>query len=89
MNTTIRTSIAERLGRAFGRGWRAYGARGERRRSNWLVCPRRCRELARSCACGWSSWLRFGLLFYARSGSPLVLLIGVAVTWISSNLDHP
>ena len=36
MNTTTRTSTAERLGRAFGRGWRAY-ARGERRASNWLV----------------------------------------------------
>ncbi len=30
MNTTTRTSTAERLGRAFGRGWRAY-ARCERR----------------------------------------------------------
>lgn len=36
MNTTTRISIAERLGRAFGRGWRAY-ARGERLASNWLV----------------------------------------------------
>ncbi|AAF84565.1 hypothetical protein XFUD_07540 [Xylella fastidiosa] len=36
MNTTTRTSTAERLGRAFGRGWRAY-ARGERRASNWLI----------------------------------------------------
>ncbi|HCE7175837.1 TPA: DUF3742 family protein, partial [Pseudomonas aeruginosa] len=36
MNTTTRTSTAERIGRAFGRGWRAY-ARGERRVSNWLV----------------------------------------------------
>ncbi|XAH21957.1 DUF3742 family protein [Xylophilus sp. GW821-FHT01B05] len=36
MNTTTRTSTTERLGRAFGRGWRAY-VRGERRASNWLV----------------------------------------------------
>ncbi len=36
MNTTTRISTAERLGRVFGRGWRAY-ARGERRASNWLV----------------------------------------------------
>lgn len=35
MNTTARISIAERLGRSFGRGWRAYG-RGERRVSIWL-----------------------------------------------------
>ncbi len=30
MNITTRISTAERLGRAFGRGWRAY-VRGERR----------------------------------------------------------
>jgi Flp pilus assembly protein TadB len=36
MNTTTRISTAERLGRSFGRGWRAY-ARGERRASSWLV----------------------------------------------------
>ena len=50
MNTTTRTSTAERLGRAFGRGWRAY-ARGERRASNWLV-SRDCRELAPPRLCG-------------------------------------
>ncbi len=36
MNTTTRTSTAERLGRTLGRGWRAY-ARGEQRALNWLV----------------------------------------------------
>ncbi|BCN39875.1 hypothetical protein ALDI51_31940 [Alicycliphilus denitrificans] len=36
MNMTARTSTAERLGRAFGRGWRAYAC-GERRVSNWLA----------------------------------------------------
>ena len=36
MNTTTHASTAERLGRTFGRGWRAY-ARSERRASNWLV----------------------------------------------------
>lgn len=36
MSTTTRISTAERLGRSFGRGWRAY-VRGERRASNWLV----------------------------------------------------
>lgn len=36
MNTTTRTSTAEHLGRAIGRGWRAY-VRGECRESNWLV----------------------------------------------------
>jgi len=36
MDTTTRTSTAERLGRIFGCGWRVY-ARGERRALNWLV----------------------------------------------------
>jgi len=36
MSTTTRISTAERLGRSFGRGWRAY-ARGERVVSNWLA----------------------------------------------------
>ena len=36
MNITTRISTAERLGRAFGRGWRAY-VRGERRAASWLV----------------------------------------------------
>lgn len=36
MNPTARISTAERLGRSFGRGWRAY-ARGERRASHWLA----------------------------------------------------
>ncbi|URW83109.1 DUF3742 family protein [Alcaligenes sp. DN25] len=36
MNTTTRSSTAERLGRSVGRGWRSY-VRGERRVSDWLV----------------------------------------------------
>jgi hypothetical protein len=36
MSTITRISTAERLGRSFGRGWRAY-ARGERVVSNWLA----------------------------------------------------
>lgn len=36
MNTTTRPGTAERLGRWFGRGWRAY-SRGERRVSGRLV----------------------------------------------------
>lgn len=36
MNTTARTSSAERLGRTLGRGWRAY-VRGERLASSWLL----------------------------------------------------
>ena len=36
MSTTTRTSTAERLGRSFGRGGRAY-VRGERRVSSWLA----------------------------------------------------
>lgn len=83
MNTTIRTSIAERLGRAFGRGWRAY-ARGERRASNWLVSKGMPR--AGAIVCVWVVKLAaLGMLFYAAFWLALVLLIGVAATWILSN----
>lgn len=67
MNTTTRTSTAERLGRAFGRGWRAY-ARRERRASNWLVSKGMPRAgatalvwVAKLAVLGCCSTLRFGL----------------------------
>ena len=77
MNTTTRTSTAERLGRAFGRGWRAY-ARGERRASNWLVfrgVPR-----AGATALVWVFKLAvLGVLLYVAFWFALVLL-GVVLT---------
>jgi hypothetical protein len=68
MNTTTRTSTAERLGRAFGRGWRAYVRRtagvelvGFQGHADKLEPPR---------SCGWLSWLRSGCCCTPPSGWP-------------------
>ena len=83
MTTTTRTSIAERLGRAFGRGWRAY-ARGERLASNWLVSKGTPRAGANALV--WVAKLAvLGVLFYAAFWFALVFLIGVAATSMLSN----
>ena len=75
MNTTTRTSTAERLGRAFGRGWRAY-ARRERRASNWLVSKGMPR--AGATALVWVAKLAvLGVLLYVAFWFALVML-GVA-----------
>src|SRR3546814_5637145 len=72
MSTTTRTSTAERLGRAFGRGWRAY-ARGERRASNWLVSKGMPR--AGATALVWVVKLAvLGVLLYVAFWFALVLL---------------
>jgi len=52
MSTTARISTAERLGRAFGRRWRAY-AYGERRASNWLVSKGMPVASASALGCPW------------------------------------
>lgn len=76
MNTTTRISTAERLGRSFGRGWRAY-ARGERRASNWLTS--KGVPAAGSTALVWVVKLvALGVLLYVAFWFALVL-IGVAV----------
>ena len=83
MTTTTRISIAERIGRVFGRGRRAY-ARGERQASNWLVSKGMPRGGATVCM--WVVKLvALGMLFYAAFWLALVLLIGVAATWMFSN----
>ena len=72
MNTTTRTSTAERFGRAFGRGWRAC-ARGERRASNWLVSKGMPR--AGATVCVWVVKLAvLGVLLYVAFWFALVLL---------------
>ena len=72
MSTTTRISTAERLGRSFGRGWRAY-ARGERRASNWLVS--KGVPMAGATVLLWTVKLVvLGLLFYA-------------VFWMARNAD--
>ena len=83
MNTTTRTSTAERLGRTFGRGWRAC-VRGERRLSRWFtskgVPPGGAAALL------WVVKLTaIGLLFYAASWLAVLLLLGIAAAWLAGN----
>ncbi len=85
MNTTTRTRTAERLGRSFGRGWRAY-ARGERRTSSWLVS--KGVPVAGATLLLWAVKLAaLGALFYAAFWLALVFLLGVAGAWMASNSD--
>ena len=75
MNTTTRISIAERLGRSVGCGWRAY-ARGERRTSNWLVS--KGVPATGAAALLWVVKLvSVGLLFYAAFW--LAVLVGLII----------
>lgn len=83
MNTTTRISTAERLGRAFGRGWRAL-ARGERRVSNWLAS--KGVPMAGAVALLWAAKLVvLGLLFYVAFWLAALLLLGVAAAWLAGN----
>ena len=85
MNTTTRTSTAERLGRAFGRGWRAY-ARGERRASNWLVSKGLPR--AGAAAIVWIVKLAaLGVLLYSTFWLALLLVLVMVVAWMARNAD--
>ena len=85
MNTTTRTSTAERLGRAFGRGWRAY-ARCERRASNWLVS--KGMPTAGATALVWMVKLAaLGVLLYTTFWLALLLVFVVGVAWMARNTD--
>ncbi|MGD9946539.1 MAG: DUF3742 family protein [Burkholderiaceae bacterium] len=82
MNTTARISTAERLGRSFGRGWRAY-ARGERRVSNWLGS----KGMPAAGAVGllWVVKLAaLGVLLYVAFWLALVLLGLVVAGWVAA-----
>ncbi|EDY8730826.1 TPA: DUF3742 family protein [Salmonella enterica subsp. enterica serovar Agona] len=83
MNTTTRTSTAERLGRVIGRGWRAY-VRGERRVSNWLVSkgvPR-----AGAAALLWAVKLTvLGVLLYSTAWLALLLVFATVAAWGARN----
>ncbi|MFW7348355.1 MAG: DUF3742 family protein [Pigmentiphaga sp.] len=85
MNTTARISTAERLGRAFGRGWRAY-ARGERRASNWLVS-----KGVRQAGAGVLLWVvklvALGVLFYVAFWLTFLLVLALAAGWLARNTD--
>ena len=85
MNTTTRTSTAERLGRAFGRGWRAY-ARCERRASNWLVS--KGMPTAGATALVWMVKLAaLGVLLYTTFWLALVMVCVMVVAWMARNTD--
>ena len=85
MNTTTRTSTAERLGRAFGRGWRAY-ARCERRASNWLVS--KGMPTAGATALVWMVKLAaLGVLLYTAFWLALVMVCVMVVAWMARNTD--
>ncbi|MBS0292330.1 MAG: DUF3742 family protein [Rhodanobacteraceae bacterium] len=82
MNTATRISTAERLGRSFGRGWRAY-ARGERRVSNWLAS--KGMPVAGATALLWGIKLAaLGLLLYVAFWIALVLLALAAAGWAAA-----
>ena len=83
MNTTTRISTAERLGRALGRGWRAY-VRGERRVSSWLVS--KGMPAAGATALVWVVKLvALGVLLYTTFWLAVLLLLGVAAVWMAGN----
>ncbi|EPG2413627.1 DUF3742 family protein [Klebsiella pneumoniae] len=86
MTTTTRISTAERLGRVFGRGWRAY-ARGERRASNWLAS--KGMPGTGAIALVWAVKLTvLGMLLYATFWLALLLVLFlVAGTLASNNLE--
>nr|WP_132763575.1 DUF3742 family protein [Pseudomonas aeruginosa] len=82
MTTTTRISTAERIGRAFGRGCRAY-ARGERRTSSWLVS--KGVPVAGTTVLLWAVKLAvLGLLLYVAFWFALVLLGVVAAGWAAA-----
>ena len=86
MNTTTRTSTAERLGRALGRGWRAY-ARGERRMSNWLASKGLPATVAT--ALMWVVKLAaLGVLIYSTFWLAILLVFAVMVARAAGNLSH-
>ena len=85
MNTTTRISTAERLGRSFGRGWRAY-VRGERRASNWLVS--KGVPAAGATALVWMVKLvALGVLLYTTFWLALVMVCVMVVAWMARNTD--
>ena len=85
MNTTTRISTAERLGRSFGRGWRAY-VRGERRASNWLVS--KGVPAAGATALVWMVKLvALGVLLYTTFWLAMLLVCVMVVAWTARNAD--
>ncbi|MGQ5288517.1 DUF3742 family protein [Pectobacterium actinidiae] len=85
MNTTTRSSTAERFGRRLGRIWRAY-LRRERRVVAWLVSVGA--PSAAATALVWAVKLAvLGVLLYAAFWLALLLLFAVAAAWGADNTD--
>jgi hypothetical protein len=82
MNTTNRINTAERLGRSFGRGWRAY-ARGERWVSKWLA-SQRVPEAGATVLLWVVKVAALGLLFYVAFWFAVVLLGVVVAGWAAA-----
>lgn len=84
MNTTTRTSTAQRFGLWLGRGWRAY-ARGEQQVTNWLGQHGIPAPLAKGLQ--WAVKLGvFAVLFYVAFWLALPLAFLVTLAW--GNLDE-
>ena len=84
--TTTRISTAERLGRSFGRGWRAY-ARGERRVPRWLVS--KGMPVAGATALLWIVKLAALRLLLDVAFWCAVVLLGVAAAGWAMDQQHP
>ena len=85
MSTTTRISTAERLGRSFGRGWRAY-ARGEQRVSSWLAS--KGMPVAGAAALLWVVKLAvLGVLLYSTFWLALLLVLAMVAAWMARNAE--
>ncbi|EPB9494640.1 TPA: DUF3742 family protein [Pseudomonas aeruginosa] len=85
MNTTTRSSTAERFGRRLGRAWRAY-LRRERRVVAWLVSVGAPTGVATVLV--WAVKLAvLGVFFYVAVWLALLLLFAVAVAWSAGRGD--
>ncbi|MBV6791642.1 DUF3742 family protein [Xanthomonas euvesicatoria] len=83
MKTAVRTTFAERAGRAFGRMWRGF-ARRERQTVGWLVV--RGMPAGVATALLWAVKLSvFGVLLYAAFWLALLLAFALAATWVARN----
>ncbi|HEE4993116.1 TPA: DUF3742 family protein [Klebsiella pneumoniae] len=85
MNTTARSSTAERFGRKLGRTWRAY-LHCERRVVAWLISVGAPKGVATFLV--WAVKLAvLGVFFYVAVWLALLLLFAVAVAWSAGRGD--
>ncbi len=85
MNTTIRSSTAERFGNWLGRRWRSY-VRGERRVSGWLVAQGL--PAGAATALLWMVKLAaLALLFYVAFWLAVMLIFAVVAAWVARNAE--